>query len=372
MKAPDGGEGSNRILKRTRLRFVTAFAVVALVCPAAASEQSSNAPSATASLPQATKESDWQWRFALLPRSFQKHPWVDFNVISEMTVAGRLLPQPSPEQPLFYELHQSEISDLGVESEGTGRPPNVENLTRALEHALSENGLLPGAPPQNPATILLVCHWGYYSLLQDDPDFDAANQVRKRRELLDRAALIGGEGFAREFAEVLEKSDSYLEAMAAFVSASSRLPQAMPIMGDMTPGTDFLNPLELFKRRDDKTRHLVEESSRPCYFVVVSAYDRESAMKNRRVLLWRTKMTVNADGVSMRETLLPLIANTGAYLAKDMTETATVEKRINRGGKVELGPLRIIGWEPPAPDGGSESTSEADQPSQSEAQQNAP
>lgn len=366
MKRPVGVGVSDRILEEARVcpRPIAIALVIALACSLSATEKGVSAADAAAGLPRVSQGSKLEWRFELLPRSFQRHPRVDFNVITEMTDAGRLAPRPSVESPLHYALQFSETSDLGSEPDGGSRRPELEFVSQALERALAERGLLPGDPPANPATVFLACHWGQYTLLHDDPEFDSANRVRKRRELLDRAALIGGERFAIEFAEVLEKSDRYTEAMAAFVNTNSGFP---PILGDMTPGTDFMNPLEMFMRRDLKTRHLVEESIRPCYFVIVSAYDFQSAIRNRRVLLWRTKMTVSAEGLSMQETLVPLIANTGAYLGTEMLETATIEKRIDRKGKVEMGPLRVVGYEQPESGVVSESAHESKDPGLSKA-----
>jgi len=67
-----------------------------------------------------------------------------------------------------------------------------------------------------------------------------------------------------------------------------------------------------------------------------------------------------------------LIANTGTYLGTDMADTATIEKRIDRKGKVELGPLRVIDWEQDAPDDRSKTNSTANQPARAESGPDAP
>ena len=40
--------------------------------------------------------------FSLLPKSLQKHPELDYHVICEMTDAGRKLPPPTPQRPVYY------------------------------------------------------------------------------------------------------------------------------------------------------------------------------------------------------------------------------------------------------------------------------
>jgi hypothetical protein len=290
----------------------------------------------------ASNETRSQWVFSLLPRAFQKNPRVDFNVITEMTEAGRRAPQPSPESPIYFNLFAGDVQDLGTTSDGGGKAPSLEFLDAALRQGLAQHGLLPSELPDHPATILLICHWGHYShYTLEEVASDTFSAIAERRELLDRARLVGGEKFAAEFAAVLDEADVLSEG----TDPRHLPPGSGPITGDLPATENVWNPIERFMERDRKTRHLVEESLRGCYFVVVSAYDQQMALEKKRLLLWRTRMTVNADGVSMRETLVPLVTNASAYLATDMSETAVIGKRIDREGRVELGPLEVPDWE---------------------------
>jgi len=63
-------------------------------------------------------------------------------------------------------------------------------------------------------------------------------------------------------------------------------------------------------------------------------------------------MTADARGVAMRDTLPGLILNAGKYFGVDMPEAATMTKRLQRDGKVTLGPLEVeeyISLPPAAP-----------------------
>jgi hypothetical protein len=118
------------------------------------------------------------------------------------------------------------------------------------------------------------------------------------------------------------------------------------------PDQDINSPFNLFVNANSKLFDLVEESFSSCYFVIASAYDYPAMRKGNRLLLWRTKMTVNSLGVSMTETLFPLITNAGPYFGRAMSEAATITKRISREGRVEIGtPVVVPDSAPPEPAG---------------------
>ena len=60
-------------------------------------------------------------------------------------------------------------------------------------------------------------------------------------------------------------------------------------------------------------------------------------------------MTVNANGVSMRDAVPPLVISAGQYLGRETDDTVAIGRRVRRG-TVTLGPLKIItdGDEKPA------------------------
>lgn len=289
--------------------------------------------------PAAEKKAAGRWSFALLPRAFQTHPNVDFNVITEMTDAGRQAPRPTPESPLYYQLSLTKAPELGPDPSVGGKGPNPEYVEEALRKGLAEQHLLDGQSAGRQPTLLLLGHWGEYGF--DDFSEGVVSEYLRLKGLLDRARLIGGDRFAREFEAVLEEES--VQALAA-AGPSNPPPGFLPVMGDLVMPSVW-SPMERFRARSSMNRHLVEELTRGCYFVVVSAYDMKAAQEKRRVLLWRTQMTVNSDAVSMRETIVPLVANGSAFLGKDMTEPALLVSRIDRQGRVDFGPAEVLYWE---------------------------
>jgi len=284
-----------------------------------------------------TESSEGELDFNFIPRAFQKDPFVDQTVITELTEAGKKIPPPSPSQPIYYLAESG-----GYRTEGHGapneNPPPAAEITAALQHALAVNGYLP-ATPMHPPQLLVVYFWGEHTNF--DPgsgEFDhTAFPDAGHKNLLARAALVGGTKFAEELRQVLQKQDREDEMR-------TRMP---PAVGGML--TSF-GPLRMFVQRDYKSRQLYEESRADCYFVVASAYHYASAIQGKRTLLWRTKMTLDSRGVAMRDTLPRLILNAGKYLGVDMPEAATITRRMKRGEHVTLGPLEVKEYRDPAAD----------------------
>src|SRR5439155_15390002 len=104
----------------------------------------------------------------------------------------------------------------------------------------------------------------------------------------------------------------------------------------------FANPVEMFRRAALKNEFLLDQTANDVYYVVASAYDYASAATNRRTLLWRTRMTVAAQGVSQEQTLPTLVLSAGPFFGKDMLEAETINKRTMREGTVEVGTPVVV------------------------------
>ena len=98
---------------------------------------------------------------------------------------------------------------------------------------------------------------------------------------------------------------------------------------------EFSNPVAMFRRASVRNETLLEQTANDVYYVVASAYDHKSAAANRRVLLWRTRMTVAAQGVSQDQTLPTLVMSAAPYFGKDMPEAELLTRR-TREGTVEI------------------------------------
>jgi hypothetical protein len=99
---------------------------------------------------------------------------------------------------------------------------------------------------------------------------------------------------------------------------------------------------------------LWEQIRDDCYFFVVSAYEGAALAKGERRLLWRTKLTTAANGISLAESLPSIVLGGTDFFGKPMDATSYVQKKINRSGKVDIGEAQVKEYiEPAKTDGGA-------------------
>lgn len=307
--------------------------------------------------------------FSLLPKSLQRNPALDFNVITEMTAEGKKFPKPTAKQPLYYVAQPGKFMQMGTEP-ANERPPPVADLERAMQKALATNGYLAHIDSGPAPRLAVVFNYGSFARFSTDfEDFeaetiaeqayqDAINQVPppnpppeppiapmgspvsadqllpyvlsdvvKRRDVLERATLIAGAKFASELGDAISREITYRIGGGG---------------GGAPPEDDPNSPFNRFRNKNDKLLAFVEDSFSSCYFVIASAYDYAAMAKGNRILLWRTKMTVNSSGVSMTESLPTLIATAGPYLGREMSEAESISKRISREGHVQIGTATVV------------------------------
>ncbi len=263
----------------------------------------------------------------LLPRSLQKNPRLEVTVITEATPAGREMETNAPPGPKYFAFHNAGYQRLkhGTTTRITLEAADVEKL---LTKSLATNGFLPGEPPTKPPSLLIIYTWGLH---ERNPDLDGHESVRA---IMDRATLVGGEKFARKLIKLLEEAEVWRIANAVPIAEGAESPLA--------PGMDFLNPIEAFRRADPRNEFLIDQTRGDVYYVVASAYDYRMAAENRRVLLWRTRMTVATEGVSQLQSLPVVIAAAAPFLGKEMDEPAILTPRTLREGKVEIGESVVV------------------------------
>jgi len=313
-----------------------------------------------------------RFTFSLLPKSLQRRPTLDFHVITELTDEGRKLAPPTSAKPVYYFAQPGQFTQLGNNITAGETPPNLERLTRAMETALVSSSYLKASPTTPLPAIYVVFSYGSFArfsmdlydrqddqklaeledptdpgslfsgpmLRSDDRDIDALLPIvlshkMEHDEILRRAGLIGGEKFARDLAKVLAEEEVNRGAV-----------EAMRSLGFIS--IDAASPLRRFMNANENLMMLVEDTFSGCYFVIASAYDYTAMKKGQRVLLWRTKMTVNSSGINMTESLPTLVQAAGPYLGKDMTDAVTLTRRI-LGNNVDIGEMRVIETNVPLP-----------------------
>jgi len=317
------------MVRAHRVFFGALFAVATLVPVCLASDKATNQPAVT------IEDSTGQFVFELLPKSFQKNPKIDITVITEMTDEGRNVTPASREHPAYYVAQSGGYHVLGYRYAGERSPP-TEDLERRLKNALSTNGYLP-ATPEHPPTVAVVYWWGSHN--------QGASQFA-------RAALVGGIKFAQEYEDAISRgSFGQMEYLGgAFANHFSSYQSAFAMF----------DPFELFRNRDGRTMTLVEQARNEIYFIVASAYDYAAIARGQKLLLWRTKMTADAGGVSIDDGLAAVIARASHYFGRDMPVAATIFKPVRGAATVEIGNMTVEEYLPttPAPEPAKEPVKE--------------
>jgi len=332
------------------LAFVSTFAVA----------RAAEAPDVR--LPAPAEPARSRWNFQFTPKAFQKHPELDFHVITELTPEGRKAPQPTAQHPIFYLAQPGKFMQLG-DNVADEKAPNLAALESAIQSALAASNFEVATPRTPVPTLVVVFNYGSFaqsSTTQNDlneadtlqsaaedgtaPVMRAAGErdvesmlpvvlasPQARTDLIHRAELVGGEKFAHDLGAVLDQEAKLKQAGGGLFGP----------LRDVTPFHRFMNS-------STEITDLVVDAFGSCYFVTASAYDYAAMRHGKRVLLWRTKMTVSSQGVSMTESLPSLIAAAGPYLGRETPSAVTLTRKLNREGRVELGTPRVVEDPPPA------------------------
>ncbi len=243
------------------------------------------------------------FRFSLLPKAFTANPNMEMTAFTEFTDYGRTLPAVSPQQPVYYVVHDKGFQSMGLPVGGE-HPPVPAELERILQQSLMERGFLPAEGSIHLPTLALIFYWGSHNAIAIDDGLARLFPEMRRQYIIERATLVGGPAYARQVTERLSYG-----------------------LGARDYST--------------KQRYLFYQADHDLYYVVVSAYDYGFLAHNQPRLAWRTTMTVNAQGVSMQQTLPPLIQIAAEYLGRPTDEAVALQRKV-RSGTVSLGPLHVV------------------------------
>lgn len=302
---------------------------------------------------------------SFLPRSFQTNPRTDISVICEMTEEGRKRPVVTPQSPASYLSHDAGFTEAGAPD--SVKMPDQEALRTNLKRALAHNGFHPATEGKAPDYALAI-HWGTHTV---DPETDTMASV------LSRAMLVGGRTFAKELAEVLQQEyanreqsmvatenggvlrvmrndaqDSFAAAVQRSALDSEQLQSAggSALSISRTAGNSLgremdtmLSPLAQFRRKNPRNEFLVEQSLGNIYFAVITAVDPVALANGKKVVLWRARMSIDANGISLTDALPALLNNGAAFMGRDMDEAATMVPNVMRNkAETKIGDIQVL------------------------------
>ena len=234
---------------------------------------------------------------------------LDGTAITEFSEDGRKISAPTADRPAYVVIRSGGHYDFGLLPAGEVAP-SAEVVDQRMETILARLHYQRTDTSHQPS-LLIVFNWGVHRSPGD------ASGDLSFRSLLDRAALVGGHRFADDLRHVLEQNIAAVDA-----TPTQQWGPRLEGMRGTSAASLFqsASPIEMFRRRDPKTEHLLEQITNDCFYVVISAYDHSSVVGGKRQLLWRTQLTTTARGASMATAIPALIESGAGYLGRDMKE----------------------------------------------------
>ncbi len=212
----------------------------------------------------------------------------EVNVFSYLTDDGRKIATPTPASPAYYLLINGGYQEMGDLVKGE-KSPDAARVEKLVRKALAVNGY-QGVTKTSPHLDLVVTfHWGYANP-QIEKD-DSGNETFYN--LNQMYSLVGG--------RALSKADLNFERAAITEAA-----------------------------REDR------------YFVIVTAFDFNAYMKQKkRIMLWRTQMSVPSVGIDQDTALPALVSAGGALMGRETNLPKQIFSDLGRQGEVEIGTATV-------------------------------
>jgi hypothetical protein len=272
--------------------------------------------------------------FSLLPKALQKNPRLELTAICEMTDDGRKLPIVTKDRPTYYVLSSNGNRQAGENYAHEKVMPQA-GVARLLEKALAANGFLPAAPGKLP-TVVIYYTWGSHNTLEEnDYENPVHTDTEIARNLLDRAYLVGGAKLVRELRQVIQETEDISLMTTPALATGGEQP--------MQPAAyALINPLNRFRMHGAKNEFMISQCGNNVYYVVASAYDLASIASKKRVLLWRTQMTVGSNGLSQSQSFPALVASAAPFFGRDMTDPEIIVRHVVDDGQVTVGHAVVV------------------------------
>ena len=193
-----------------------------------------------------------------------------------------------------------------------------------MARSLRAGGYLP-AGPGHPPTIYIYYRWGSFNKLSDLDQ--GAGQITapgvtnvkgpmdelQVRNLLERAAMVGGTKFAVEWSDALEA------------------------------GT-----FHWWENKSARNAFLVDVASGNLYFIIATACDYDAAVKGGVVVLWQTRISTDSRGVSMDGSLPQMAASAATFLGHETDGPVRLDRPVIKEGNVEIGEPVVVREELPS------------------------
>lgn len=234
---------------------------------------------------------------------------------ADLTEEGKKIPRPTPGRPVYYVpviLGWQEGGKIVAGEE----PPRRELVLKQLGQALAKEGyvlqaLRPDADKTLPSLIIAI-EWGSLNPL-----------------VTEHGALDLGTGAGGTLSPAAIRNDP-TQATSSDFNQGARVA--------LVAGSAFRRQVGLSQVEWDKIRDAVAGDR---YYIIVSAYDFAASLQGGQKLLWRARMSTERQGIWMND-IVPALVVAGAPLFGRQTEAPAWKEYPVRGGRVELGELKVL------------------------------
>jgi hypothetical protein len=234
------------------------------------------------------------------------HPDLQTIVVTDMTSAGRLQRQPTPEHPSYYVAVSAGYRDFGGIIAGE-RPIPRAKLNQTVMKVLAKRGYLP-ADGQHQPDIFILWTWGTLNMIwMPNTTLTMDVQVNEPR----MRWFLGG----------------------AKLGVSNWLEGSFPEYG-LAPELHF---------RGGYAQDLIDTARQNLYVAVVAAYTVD--LPNRlSQLLWQTRISAPARGFWMTEALPAMVAIAEPYFGRDTAQPVWIEASEKFKPDIRIGDPKVLDY----------------------------
>ena len=263
---------------------------------------------------------------------------VRLDLVGDVTDAGKRFVHPAPDKPVYYLPNTVGYKEMGGYLAWQKPPPLTPKVEHMIAKALYEQGYRL-MTKQNPPSILLVFWWGYIAPEMIDasagmpgipmggssstdtgtsaPAGAGGNTLAKASQEAGNG-LQGGSGqVSRGLNGILVNENQMLTLLAG--EKYDLLPQSS-MSFKSSPLRDEINHAELEAH----------------YYVMITAFDFQAALKRKMVKLWTARMSTGSWGTSL-DNVLPALIAAGAPIFGLDTMPTFIQRPVDPTGRVIVG-----------------------------------
>lgn len=232
------------------------------------------------------------------------HRDLEVITVTDTTPAGRAVPPASKAHPQYYIGLSLGFRDFGAPIGGIKEPPTKDAL-RFIAVELAKQGYLPATEKSPPPTLLLAYTWGTLNADNFRPDPDFPGVVRNRAQIV---RFLGGPkiGLNRDFFD----------------------PLTAPVTGLQTLSFD--------------ARNLYDIATEDFYVIVVSAYDFTALRRDKKQLLWMTRIATPSLGFDLGESMPTMLAIAGPNFGRETARPVWMSASEKFKPNVKLGEIQLV------------------------------